>query len=345
MLDLFAKHNYQHAQRIIMTERQADNTKVPMEITLADHMGQFIYKHLGTMLRQARESYIEKPGFFFIQFATTHLSQKAPKSETFWFDEDTKEAGMPVPIHSAHIRQFKKEAGDRPQIQSCAFLFQWRKEQLQQSIVFSLPELLEHKDLDRTQFETVGNLLAAQTVKDFVQKRFLKYHRPLFSGDMVSDSSYRWAVSDHTVSNLLHMTTMHQRSALVDCWVSLGSLRQTMQELCKGRDVRIHLAFDRKSVQASAHSLEAAQGTAVGVVAYTYEHVENKTHVHLMFAYMDSKHEASIRAPMEKQMADFGTLYLVDQVSLHDPDDASDLYAAWWKTNKEGLRKIFIGAK
>src|SRR5271169_4786398 len=110
-----------------------DATKLPMELTLADHMGQFLYRQLPSMLRQAKECNVDKLGFFVVEFSTTHLSQTAPTFDSFWFDNDAKDAeGMPEPIRRAHLYQLDKLAGDK-QARYCAFLFRWRKEQLQQS--------------------------------------------------------------------------------------------------------------------------------------------------------------------------------------------------------------------
>ena len=319
-----------------------DRTKLPMELMLMDHMGQFLHRCLAPMLRQAKECHVDKPGFFVVEFSTTHLSQTKPTCESFWFDKDSKDAeGLPEPIRLAHIRQFEAVTSTATQVQYCVFLFHWRKEQLQQSILFSLPDLLEHKDADRTQHEMVDKLMAAQTVKDFVQKRFARHHKNLFACDNVCTPAYRWCVGGHTVGNLLHMVAMHGRLSLCTAWSSLETLRTALQELGKGRDVRIHLVLDRKSVHKETQSLEAAQGTAVGVVVYAYQHVEAKTHVELLFAHVDAEHSDDVCKTLYTQLAEFGTHYSVDHVAVHVPSDATDLYSEWWKANESVLRSAF----
>jgi hypothetical protein len=318
-----------------------DATKLPMELTLADHMGQFLYRQLSSMLRQAKECNVDKLGFFVVEFSTTHLSQTAPTFDSFWFDNDAKDAeGMPEPIRRAHLYQLDKLAGDN-QARYCAFLFRWRKEQLQQSIVFSLPDLLELKDVDRTQHDTVAKQIATHTVKEFVQKRFLPHHKNLFAGDNVHTSAYRWTAAGHTVGNLLHMVAMHGRTPMVKSWESLQTLRKTLQELCKGREVRIHLVLDRKTVLSGSQTLEAAQGTAVGVVVYAYEHVASSTHVQLLFAHVEAEHAEAVTKQLYAQLIDFGTSYNVDRLTVYEPNEASAAYVEWLKSNESALKSAF----
>ena len=333
----------------------ADTTRIALETTLDDHMGQYVYQQLSSVLRDVG-NHVSRPGFLVVQFPTTHGAQRTQHVDAMWVDATETGDAVPASLRNAHLKQFDKAValygGD--QKEWCAILFCWTKECVQKSMLLHLPSLLERKDLDRRRHQEIGDAIRKyDSAKTFVTSRVLPemIRTPWFFLDQQMNNRYIWRVCLPTTGPKLHMMSMHEQHALVDDWSDLHNLTVALNQRVRGdHSTRVYMVYDRRSIvedptresegKDKFDRLRMTEGTAVACVVTAYVESKDKataTEVDIVYAHIDPDHNEHVRATLFAQMADFASNYNVVKATLSQSKATSERYDEWLKKNGSAL--------